>query len=100
MSINQEMHSRSYDFPLLIVIAIVIVVFIIVVYHIQVDVYSFGVLLCEMCIQEMPDPEKREQQVALVTNRVLRALIRGCLQSEPEARPSMEEINDELEQPE
>ena len=53
-----------------------------------------------MCIQEMPDPEKREQQVALVTNRLIRALIRGCLQSEPGTRPSMEEITDELEQPE
>ncbi|CAH3040979.1 unnamed protein product [Pocillopora meandrina] len=66
---------------------------------VKVDVYSFGVLLCEMSIQEMPDPEKRKQQVALVSNRVIRALIRGCLQTEPEERPCMEEIIDELEQP-
>ena len=52
-----------------------------------------------MSIQEMPDPEKREQQVALVKNRVIRTLIRRCLQTEPEARPCMEEIIDELEQP-
>ena len=52
-----------------------------------------------MSIQEMPDPEKREQQVALVKNRVIRALIRRCLQTELEARPCMEEIIDELEQP-
>ena len=67
-------------------------------FDIQVDVYSFGVLLCEMSIQEMPDPEKREQQVALVTNRVIRALIRRCLQTKPEERPCMEEIIDDLEQ--
>ena len=67
-------------------------------FDIQVDVYSFGVLLCEMSIQEMPDPEKREHQVALVTNHVIRALIRGCLQTEPEERPCMEEIIDDLEQ--
>ncbi|PFX21234.1 putative serine/threonine-protein kinase drkD [Stylophora pistillata] len=66
---------------------------------VMVDVYSFGVLLCEMSIQEMPDPERREQQVALVTNRLTRALIRGCLKTQPEARPTMEEIIDELEQP-
>ena len=35
----------------------------------QVDVYSFGVLLCEMSIRELPDPERREQQVAMVANR-------------------------------
>ena len=61
--------------------------------------YSFGVLLCEMCIRELPNPQKRGQQVARVTNSVIRALIRGCLQPEAEARPSMEEITSELEQP-
>ena len=43
----------------------------------QVDVYSFGVLLCEMS--------------------VLRALIRGCLETDPQARPTMEEIINEIE---
>ena len=61
--------------------------------------YSFGVLLCEMCIRELPDPERRNQQIAMVTNSLLRALIRGCLQSEPEARPVMEEIIEELKEP-
>ena len=65
----------------------------------QVDVFSFGVLVCEMCIQELPDPERRDQQIAMVTNRLLRALIRRCLQSDPEARPNMEEIIEELEEP-
>ena len=63
----------------------------------QVDVYSFGVLLCEMSIRELPDPERREQQVAMVANNVLRALIRGCLETDPQARPTMEEIIDEIE---
>ena len=63
----------------------------------QVDVYSFGVLLCEMSIRELPDPEIREQQVAMVTNSVLRALIRRCLETDPQARPSMEELIDEIE---
>lgn len=66
---------------------------------VKVDVYSFGVLLCEMCRRELPDPEKREQQVALVKNKFLRALIRRCLEAEPEARPSVQEIIDEVEEP-
>ena len=65
----------------------------------QVDVYSFGVLLCEICIRELPDPDRRDEQVARVTNRVIRALIRRCLQQDAEARPSMEDIIGELEQP-
>ncbi|XP_078367503.1 uncharacterized protein LOC144651439 isoform X2 [Oculina patagonica] len=65
----------------------------------KVDVYSFGVLLCEMCIRELPDPERRDQQIAMVTNRLLRALVRRCVQTEPETRPNMEEIIEELEEP-
>ena len=61
--------------------------------------YSFGVLLCEMCIRELPDPERRDQQIAMVTNSVFRALIRGCVQREPVMRPNMEEIIEELEEP-
>ena len=50
-----------------------------------------------MSIRELPDPEIREQQVAVVTNSVLRALIRRCLETDPQARPSMEELIDEIE---
>ena len=63
----------------------------------QVDVYSFGVLLCEICIRKQPDPERRTEQVAMVTNRGIRVLIRGCLQPDPTARPSMADIIRELE---
>ena len=56
------------------------------------DVYSFGVLLCEMCIRDLPDPKQREKQVALVNNDEFRELIQRCIQREPEARPTMEEI--------
>ena len=61
--------------------------------------YSFGVLFCEICIWELPDPDRRDEQVAMVTNRMLRALIRGCLQQDADERPSMEDIIGELEQP-
>ena len=61
--------------------------------------YSFGVLFCEICIRELPDPDRRDEQVAMGTNRMLRALIRGCLQQDADERPSMEDIIGELEQP-
>ncbi|CAH3172654.1 unnamed protein product, partial [Porites lobata] len=63
---------------------------------VKVDVYSFGVLLCEMCIRQLPDPRRREQQVLLMTNRALRGLVQRCLQADPEARPTMQNIIDEL----
>ncbi|XP_015770348.1 PREDICTED: probable serine/threonine-protein kinase DDB_G0271682 isoform X2 [Acropora digitifera] len=63
----------------------------------KVDVYSFGVLLCEMCIREMPDPQRRHQQVLLVKNHVLRNLVFECLQDNPAERPEMSEIIKEIE---
>ena len=59
--------------------------------------YSFGVLLCEMNTGKLPDPEKRDEQVAMVTNHALRDLIRRCLDQDPQDRPSMEDIIGELE---
>ncbi|XP_078367581.1 uncharacterized protein LOC144651500 [Oculina patagonica] len=65
---------------------------------VKIDVYSFGVLLCEMCIRESPDPERRIKQIAMVEDQKLQALIQLCVQSDPEDRPSMEEIIEELEE--
>ena len=59
--------------------------------------YSFGVLLCEMCIREMPDPERRHEQVLLVKTHVLRSLVFECLQDNPAERPEMSEIIKEIE---
>ncbi|KAL9975204.1 hypothetical protein ACROYT_G012336 [Oculina patagonica] len=65
----------------------------------KVDVYSFGVLLCEMCIREIPEPDRRDQQIAMVTNHLFQSLIRRCVQTEPGLRPNMESIIDELDRP-
>ena len=59
--------------------------------------YSFGVLLCEMRTRELPDPDRREEQVAMVTDRMFRTLIRTCLYQDPQERPTMEHIIGELE---
>ena len=58
----------------------------------QVDVYSFGVLLCEMCTRELPDPQKIQDQISLVTNGVLRQLIMQCFARAPGARPTMSDV--------
>jgi len=63
----------------------------------QMDVYSFGVLLCEMCIRDLPNPQQRGKQVKLVENQVLRNLIKRCIMTDPMARPTMEEIIDHFQ---
>ncbi|XP_031572807.1 probable serine/threonine-protein kinase DDB_G0271682 [Actinia tenebrosa] len=62
----------------------------------KVDGYSFGVLLCEMNIREMPDVNKRKQQIARVSNTFYRRLIRRCLLQNFEERSSMAEIIEEI----
>ena len=59
--------------------------------------YSFGVLLCEMCTREMPDPERRNEQVGLVRSHSLRNLVRDCLRTDPAERPDMARIIQEIE---
>ena len=58
----------------------------------QVDVYSFGLLLCEMCIRELSVPQQIEDQIGLVTNGVLRELIMRCVARAPEVRPTMNDV--------
>ncbi|XP_047128778.1 CAP-Gly domain-containing linker protein 1 isoform X1 [Hydra vulgaris] len=45
----------------------------------KLDVYSFGVLFCEMLIRELPVPENRQEQVASIKNSEHRKLVNDCL---------------------
>lgn len=63
----------------------------------KIDVYSFGVLLCEISTGELPDPEWREQQVRSVNNSNYRAVIQRCQEPDAGMRANMEHIIDELE---
>lgn len=45
-----------------------------------------------MCIQELPDPNQSEEQVALVTNHLFQGLIRQFLPSDSDKTPNMEHI--------
>ncbi|XP_031555424.1 serine/threonine/tyrosine-protein kinase HT1-like [Actinia tenebrosa] len=57
------------------------------------DVFSFGVLLLEMCLRKEPSClGDRGELICLVENGELRSLIRSCLQKEPTQRPSMDEV--------
>lgn len=58
----------------------------------QVDVYSFGLLLCEMCVRELPVPQEVDNQIGQVTNGVLRGLIERCVKKDPEQRPTMSDV--------
>ena len=51
-----------------------------------------------MCTGELPEPEKREEQARLVTNKKFGELILWCIEDDPDMRPSMEEIIEKLEQ--
>ena len=54
--------------------------------------YSFGLLLCEMCIRELPVPHQIQEQISLVTNGVLREMVMRCVVGTPDARPTMNDV--------
>ena len=58
--------------------------------------YSFGLLLCEMCIRDLPVPQKIQEQIGRVTNSVLRQLVTRCVMIAPDARPTMNDVITEL----
>ena len=56
------------------------------------DVYSFGLLLLEMCIREYPVPDHIADQIQHVRCPRLKELIGRCVQQVPERRPGMGEM--------
>ena len=59
--------------------------------------YSFGVLVCEMCIHEKPDLERRNEQILCVRNHVFRNGVHACLQVDQAERPEIAQIIQEIE---
>ncbi|KAJ7382556.1 hypothetical protein OS493_034192 [Desmophyllum pertusum] len=57
-----------------------------------VDVYSFGLLVLEMIINELPVPDQIEQQLERISSAELRNLIRACIRQDPRRRPRMEDV--------
>ena len=56
------------------------------------DVYSYGLLLVEMCSGSTPQVISLQFLLESITWAEMNALIRQCLESNPETRPSMKEI--------
>jgi len=63
----------------------------------KIDVYSFGVLLCELCINQTPNPDERERQIALMWNKNLRDLTEQCITKDPSRRSTMSDVITVLE---
>ena len=64
----------------------------------KMDIFSFGVLLIEMCISEFPDTieVEREAQIRSIPHAHFVALIRRCLQGNKDNRPSASDLITEL----
>ena len=65
----------------------------------KMDAFSFGVLLMEMCLRELPEAtqEEREPQIQRIQWPVMVFLIRRCVRERPEDRSSITDINNMLE---
>ena len=62
------------------------------------DVYSFGVLLCEMCTSSREMTQELQTRIGKVNDVQLQRLIQRCVKKDPNARPSMSEVISDLEQ--
>ena len=58
------------------------------------DTFSYGVLLVEMCIRELPEssPAQREAQILQINWAAMVSLVRRCTSERPADRPSMRDI--------
>ena len=65
----------------------------------KMDIFSFGVLLVEMCTACFPDVADRERLIRSIQQPDMVALIRQCLAEDKNARPSASDIITELSEP-
>ena len=63
----------------------------------KMDIYSFGVLLIEMCTSEFPFPEMRPRLIPTIAHAQLVALIRSCLAPDRHQRPRCSVVIERLD---
>ena len=63
----------------------------------KMDIYSFGVLLIEMCTSEFPVPEMRPHLIPTIAHAQLVALIRSCLAPDRQQRPCCSVVIERLD---
>ena len=63
----------------------------------KMDIYSFGVLLVEMCTCDFPAPERRNELIASIRHPRLVALIIQCLRDNNDRRPTAAQLVDILQ---
>ena len=67
----------------------------------KMDTFSYGVLLIEMCVRELPgsSPAQREAQILQIQWAAMVSLVRRCTSERPADRPSMRDIMELLGRP-
>ena len=64
----------------------------------KLDVYSYGILLCEVTVEQFPDEESLPNMMQEVQGKwtFMHRLINSCIQNRPDRRPAMSYILSEL----
>jgi len=63
----------------------------------KMDAYSFGILLMEMCTNQLPNREDLASLLQVIKWQAMLDLIQICIQDDPDARPTMKEVVKALE---
>ena len=62
----------------------------------KMDIFSFGVLLAEMCTAQFPEVATREAMIRSISEKHWVDMIRGCIQEDQQKRPSASRISTQL----